>query len=231
MPELAEGWYLRVMKLVPEDPDYLMALAGVYEGLGKRKKQGDLIQRYLAIHPEDRKVRRALVHILLDQEAFSAAAEHLATLLPLEPGNAKLKATLALCYRRTGRYPEALVLLRDLLVQSPDAEELMKAAVYCLDRMGARAVAVRALESFMKQHGEGLSLVLMLGVLHFQAGSLEKAADTFRKAVSISPRDWRANRNLGMVYRKTGNDTFAEKFLAKAAEYRAAAEAASPESR
>jgi Flp pilus assembly protein TadD len=160
-----------------------------------------------------------------------AAADHLATLLPLEPGNAKLKATLALCYRRTKRYPEALVLLRDLMMASPDAEELMKAAVYCLDKMGARAVAVRALESFMKQHGENLSLTLMLGVLHFQAGSMEKAAETFRKAVSSSPHDWRANRNLGMVYRKIGNDTFAEKFLARAAEYRAAAEAPAPKRR
>jgi Flp pilus assembly protein TadD len=60
---------------------------------------------------------------------------------------------------------------------------------------------------------------------------MEKAAETFRKAVSASPRDWRANRNLGMVYRKIGNDTFAEKFLARAAEYRAAAEAPAPKRR
>ncbi|MGA2480134.1 MAG: tetratricopeptide repeat protein [Spirochaetia bacterium] len=231
MPELAEGWYQRVLKILPDDPDNLLALAVVYAGLGKRTEQGEVMQKYLAIHPEDRMVRRELVHLLLQQEAFAAAADHLTTLLPLEPGNAKLKATLALCYRRTKRYPEALVLLRDLMMASPEAEELMKAAVYCLDKMGARAVAVRALESFMKQHGENLSLTLMLGVLHFQAGSMEKAAETFRKAVSASPRDWRANRNLGMVYRKIGNDTFAEKFLARAAEYRAAAEAPAPKRR
>ena len=102
----------------------------------------------------------------------------------------------------------------------------MKAAVYCLDRMGARAVGMKALESFMKQHGESLSLVLMLGVLQFQENALEKAAETFRKAVSLSPQDWRANRNLGMVYRKMGNDVFAEKFLAKAAAPARGAEAA-----
>jgi tetratricopeptide (TPR) repeat protein len=228
MPELAEGWYLRVLKILPENPDNLLALAVVYAGLGKRVQQAKAMQRYLLVHPEDRVVRRELVHLLLAQESFAAAADHLAAMLPLEPGNAKLKATLALCYRRTKRYAEALVLLRDLMTASPDAEELMKAAVYCLDRMGAREVAVRALQSFMKQHGENLSLSLMLGVLQFQAGSLEKAAETFRKAVSASPRDWRANRNLGMVYRKMGNHDFAEKFLARAAEYRAAAEAAAP---
>ena len=231
MPELAEGWYLRVMKVLPEDTETLMSLAGVYEALGKRDRQGEVYQHYLEIQPDNRTVRRQLVHILLEQEAFADAAEHITMLLPREPGNAKLKATLAVCYRRTGKYPEALVLLRDLLAESPKAEDLMKAAVYCLDKMGARAVAVRALESFMKQHGESLSLILMLGVLQFQESLLEKAAATFRAAVSIAPRDWRANRNLGMVYRKMGNDVFAEKFLAKVAEYRAAAEAASPETR
>jgi tetratricopeptide (TPR) repeat protein len=222
LPDLAEGWYERVLKLDPDDSDHLRALAAVYAGQGKTRPQGQLMERYLVLHPDDRPARRELVRLLLAQESFSAAAEHLSTLLPFEPGNAKLKATLALCYRRTKRYAEALVLLRDLMSASPDSEELMKAAVYCLDKMGARAVAVKALESFMKQHREALSLVLMLGVLQFQSGSMEKAATTFRHAVSIAPKDWRANRNLGMVYRRMGSEEFAEKFLARAAECRAA---------
>jgi tetratricopeptide (TPR) repeat protein len=228
LPELAEGWYIRAMKISPPDADSLMALADVYGALGKSDRQGETLLAYLEIHPEDRRTRRQLVRILLQADAFAGAAEQLALLLPLEPNNVKLKSTLAVCYRRTGRYPEALVLIKDLLSDSPDSEELLKAAVFCLDRMGARAVGVRALESFMKQHGESLSLILMLGVLHYQASSLSKAAETFRKAVSLSPKDWRANRNLGMVYRKMGNDIFAEKFLAKAAQYRAAVEAAAP---
>ena len=228
LPELAEGWYQRVLKVSPSDADVLLALAGVYESLGRQDRRGETFRAYLDVHPEDRKARRQLVRILLELDSFADAAEQIAMLLPLEPNNVKLKSTLAVCYRRTGRFPEALVLLRDLLGESPDSEELIKAAVFCLDKMGARVVGVRALESFMKQHGESLSLVLMLGVLHYQASSLPKAAETFRKAITLSPRDWRANRNLGMVYRKMGNDIFAEKFLAKAAQYRAAVETAAP---
>ncbi|HYW85362.1 MAG TPA: tetratricopeptide repeat protein, partial [Spirochaetia bacterium] len=65
--------------------------------------------------------------------------------------------------------------------------------------------------------------------LQYQGSSLTKAAETFRKALSLSPRDWRANRNLGMVYKKMGNELFSEKFLAKAAQYRAAVETAATE--
>jgi tetratricopeptide (TPR) repeat protein len=228
LPELAQGWYERSMKVSAPDPEMLQALADVYESLGKRDRLGDVFRRYLAIAPGDRPARRRLVRLLLEQEAFAEAAEHILQLLPHEPGNMRLKSALAICYRRTGRYSEALVLLRDLLTESPDAEELLKAAVYCLDRMGARGVGMKALESFMKKQGESISLILMLGVLHFQENALEKAAETFRKAIALSPTDWRANRNLGMVYRAMGNNAFADNFLGKAATLRAAAQAAEP---
>jgi tetratricopeptide (TPR) repeat protein len=228
LPELAEGWFLRSMKVADPAPEELLALAGVYESLGKPDRQGETLRGYLALRPEDRAQRRRLLRLLLDQESFAEAAEQIALILPMEPSNLKLKSALAACYRRTGRYPEALVILRDLLADSPGSEEHLKAAVYCLDRMGSRAVAVRALESFLKEHGESLSLVLMLGVLQYQDGAYERAAAAFRAGVSLSPTDWRANRNLGMVYRKMGNELFAEKFLAKARESRAASPTARP---
>jgi tetratricopeptide (TPR) repeat protein len=226
LPELAEGWYLRSIKVARPDPEALLTLADVYEAMDKKEKVGATLKQYLSLVPGDRPQRRRFVRVLLAREAFPEAAEQITLLLPMERGNTHLKATLAVCYRRMGRYAEALVILRDLLTESPTSEDLLKAAVYCLDKMGARSVGMRTLESYMKQHGESLSLLLMLGVLQFQENSLEKSSQTFRKAVSVSPKDWRANRNLGMVYRKMGNDIFAEKFLEKSAEYRRAAEAA-----
>jgi len=229
LPELAEGWFTRAMKLNPPTPEMLLALGEVYESLGKTDRLGEVYARYLEIKPDDRRTRRRLVRLLLEQEAFEAAAGQIALLLPVEPGNARLKSALAVCYRRTGKYAEALILIRELLIDSPSSVDHMKAAVYCLDRMGARAVALKALASFMTEHGESLSLLLMRGVLQYQEKTLDKAAETFRRAVSLSPTDWRANRNLGMVYRRMGNDLFAEKFLQKAREYEVASrEAADP---
>ena len=222
MPELTEGWYERASRLQKPSADALRDLAGVYETLGKADKLGGAYARYLEVRPDDRAVRRRLVRLLLERESFDEAAEHIRRLLPVEPSNGKLKSALAVCYRRTGRFAEALVLLRDLLRESPTAVEHLKAAVYCLDRMGNRSLAVRALSAYMAEHGESLSLVLMLGVLQYQENALDKSAETFRKAVSLGPKDWRAHRNLGMVYRRLGNSLFAEKFLKKAEEYHAA---------
>jgi Flp pilus assembly protein TadD len=227
MPQLAEGWFTRSMKLRPASPETLLALGAVYESLGKAGQVGETYARYLELKPEDRPVRRRLVRLLLEQQSFEAAAGQIRLLLPVEPDNDRLKSALAVCYRRTGRYGEALILIRELLIDAPSSVEHMKAAVYCLDRMGARPVALKALASFMSDHGESLSLLLMRGVLHYQDGALEKSAETFRRAVSLAPDDWRANRNLGMVYRRMGNDLFAEKFLQKARERQAAEGSAS----
>jgi Flp pilus assembly protein TadD len=209
MPELAEGWYARAMRLHPPTPEMLLALADVYESLGKSDLQGEACVRYLSIRPEDRRVRRRLVRLLLEQDAFEEAAGQIALLLPVEPGNTHLKNALAVCYRRTGKYSEALILVRELLLDSPSSVDYLKAAVYCLDHMGERSMALKVLASFMAEHGEFLSLVLMTGVLYYQENDLDRAAEAFRKAVSLSPSDWRAN-------------LFAEKFLQKAREYETA---------
>jgi tetratricopeptide (TPR) repeat protein len=223
LPELAEGWFIRTLKVSADDGGALLALASIYDSLRNREKLKGVYARYLDLNPEDRKTRRALVRILLELEDFADAAVHIARLLPSEPKNGRLKSMLALCFRRSGKYSDALIILKDLLREKPDSEELVKAVVYCLDKLGARNIGIQVIEGFLKVHGEKLSLLLMLGVLHFQEKAMEKSAETFRRAISLSPRDWRAYRNLGMVYRKMGNGEFATTFLSRAEEYRRAA--------
>ncbi len=224
MADLAEGWYLRTLKVSEDDRESLLSLAGIYESLGEPRKLKKVYSQYLVSYPDDGKMRKSLVRILLDLEAFGEAAEQIVKLIPAEPRSVKLKSMLALCYRKSGKYSDALIILKDLLRGRPKNEDLMKAVVYCLDKMGARNVAIQVIQGYSAMHGGTLSLLLMQGVLHFQEGNLEKAAETFRKAISLSPRDWRAYRNLGMVYRKMGNRAFSETFLSRAASYRQAAE-------
>lgn len=220
LPDLAEGWFLRTLKVQPEDPALLDALAGVYRSLGNSAREGEMTRQYLLVRPGDVEARKRLVRILLAGHAFGDAAEEIARLLSTEPDTPKLRSLLALCYRRSGRYGDALVLFRELLRGAPASEEHLKGAVYCLDKMGNRPLAMAVLRSFLKEHGESLSLVLILGVLQYQEKDFEAAAASFRKGVALSPMSWRANRNLGMVYRRTGNSVFAKTFLAKAAQYR-----------
>jgi tetratricopeptide (TPR) repeat protein len=223
IPELAEGWFQRTLKVSKGDRDTFLSLAAIYESLDQKRKEADTYLRYLDLYPDDEGKRRVLLKVLLDLESYAEAAKEIVTLLPSSPGSSKLKSLLAFCYRRSGKYSDALLVLKDLLREKPDSVELVKAVVYCLDKMGIRNVAIQLIEGFMKSFRENLSLLLMRGVLHFQEREMEKSLEAFRRAISLAPKDWRAYRNMGMVYRKMGNMGFAETFLSRADEYRRAA--------
>jgi Flp pilus assembly protein TadD len=92
--------------------------------------------------------------------------------------------------------------------------------------MGSRAVARAFLAGYMKDNGETEPLLLVLGVLFFKDGDTERAAGAFRRALALAPRSWRAYRNLAMIHRGTGNNAFADTFMARARQYRAEEEAA-----
>jgi tetratricopeptide (TPR) repeat protein len=227
LPQLAEGWYARILKVAPGHRDSLLALVDIHKESGSVEKERGALAAYLECFPDDSKRRKGLVKLLLDSGEFGPASEQIARLLPAEPRSSKLRALLALCYRRSGKYEDALILLKDLLRDDPSSEELTKAAVYCLDKIGARSVAVTLVREYAARHGARPSLLLMLGVLYFQDGALEKSAEVFRRVIADSPREWKAHRNLGMVYRKMGNTQFAESFLARAEQYRAEGKASS----
>ncbi len=213
--DLAEGWFARTLKAVPSDVAALRGLGRLYAKSGRVEDLGRVYRRLLEAKPDDRKARRGLVHTLVELGRWAEAAPEIERLIASGAKGERLRTTLAHCYRRAERYADALLVLKELLVERPGAEELVKAAIYCLDRLGARENALRVAARFQRDHGESHDLTLMSGVLWYRARNMEKAASAFRAAIALAPKDWRAYRNLGMVYRKTGVKEFAEKFLAQ----------------
>ena len=144
----------------------LMALAEVYEALGKKEQRERPSTRTSVSFRRTATMRRRLLHMLLDRKPlptppsispsccrWSAATRMLKVdACRLLPAHGSL--------RRGAGIPEG--------PSDRDArrrKSSSKAAVYCLDRMGARSVGMRALESFMKQHGESSPCSSCSGVL------------------------------------------------------------------
>lgn len=212
---LAEGWFSRTLRVSPGDTPALRGLGRLYAKAGRIEDLGTVYRTLLEADPDDRKARRGLVRTLVERGLWAEAAPEIERLLASGAKGERLRTTLAHCYRRAGRHADALLVLRELLVERPDAEELAKAALYCLERLGARENALRLAERFQKDHGPRHDLTLMSGVLWYRSGQMERAASAFRAAIALAPEDWRAYRNLGMVYRRTGVKEFADKFLAQ----------------
>jgi tetratricopeptide (TPR) repeat protein len=220
LAELAENWLKRTITLVTDHKDSFLLLAGVYRKLKKPKQEIQVLKKYVTIFTDDIATRKHYVRLLLQNNRYSDAAAEIIKLITREADNLKLKRALAYCYQKLQKFAEAILILKELLKQNPESIDDLRALLYCLDKMGNRRAAILLLESALKFLDETPDLLMTLGKLYAKHKDLEKAAQIFRRVIEVNPKHWEGYYNLGMVYKKTGNTEFADKFLARAKEYR-----------
>jgi tetratricopeptide (TPR) repeat protein len=223
LPELAEGWFQRTLKRIENHREALTALLEVYRASDRKKDSRRTYDLYLKHYPEDQDMRREFIPLLYELGSYRAASREIVRLLPHEPDNTRLKKMLAACYRKTKQYREAIILFKELLQENPRSLDMLRSLVFCLEESAQPGTAIQLLEKARAFFRNEARLLLPLGVLYFKQNELEKAAAVFRDVVSlpkkISPDElWKAYRNLGLVYRRSGSPEFAEKFLRRAAE-------------
>ena len=214
--ELAEGWLLRTLKLVNDHRDTLRALSNLCHRLGREDDHRGYLKRYIDRYPDGRQERRLLIESLMKAKSYEEAASEIEKLIPYEPDDLDIKRALADCLIQTGDYRASLLVVRDLLNHTPRSVQLLLTYCSCMERTGERSKALRILERASQGKRDHPGILTQMGNTYVRAGNLEKAAETFRNLVLVSPADWRAYRSLGTVYKRLGNATFAEKFLAMA---------------
>jgi tetratricopeptide (TPR) repeat protein len=220
LPDLAENWLKRTLELVKNHRSAMLLLESVYQKLNRPEKCIDILKTYVSQYPEDIPARKRFVRLLLTRDSYEAAASEIIRLITREAGNLKLKRALAYCYQKTEKYGDAILILKEVLKQEPESVEDLRALLFCLDKIGNRRSAILLLESALKFLKRTPDLLLTLGSLYAKLKEYEKAADVFRSVIDMEPRNWKGYYNLGMVYKKTGNTVFAEKFLNRAKEYK-----------
>jgi tetratricopeptide (TPR) repeat protein len=221
LPDLAEKWFLKSIKVAGENVASEMGLIRVYQKLGDVKKLIDSYGRYLDLQPDDLEIRKELIKLLMEKEQYKAARKEIIRHDAYGKREKSFQGLLALCCMKTGDFSEAAVLYRQLLRKEPDNIMFLRGLVYCYDQSGNTKNAAFFLEKALAYLKPTSHLLLILGVLQYKDGNTEKALETFRKALSISKGDWRAYQNIGIIYRNKGITEFADMFLARAESYRA----------
>ncbi|MQY77397.1 MAG: tetratricopeptide repeat protein, partial [Spirochaeta sp.] len=136
LPELAENWFTRTLKVVEDNGQALKNLITVYTLLNKTAAAKKTFFQYLKHYSADQDVRRQFVQLLYHDQDYKALAEEILILLPLKPRDKNLKRMLAISYSKTARYSEAIVLYRSLLVDEPGSLYFIRALVYCMQHAG-----------------------------------------------------------------------------------------------
>jgi tetratricopeptide (TPR) repeat protein len=228
-PDLASGWFEKVLFLVPEHELSLLYRISVAESLGETAALPDAYGAYLERYPDNAKLRREFVNLLVSAKNWPRAAAAIEAGLPyVEPGE-RGRRLLALCYRNAGRYREAAIVYRDLLRQMPSSGEFLVGLAYCLDKDGKSAFALTLLEKAPAEAKSAMEPWILQGALYSRLEKAEAAVDAFRRATEIAPENPRGWRNLGLLYKRQGLSEFADSCLARAAELEGAMRA--PQSR
>jgi len=222
LPDLAEKWFTRTLKVVEDHGPALRNLITVYTVLNKTKEAKKTFSRYLNHYSADQEVRNQFIRLLYLDQDYKTLAQEILILLPLKPRDRNLKRMLALSYSKTARYSEAVVLYRSLLADEPGSLYFIRALIYCMQHAGQQEIALVFLEEAVKREENHVSLLLPLGVMYFKQNKLEKAAEIFRRVIALSPHEWKGYRNLAVVFKKRGENDFSEKYLIKSEELRSA---------
>lgn len=216
LPELSEGWFQRTLKRIENHERALASLIEVYRRLDASSQSMTAYADYLRHYPGNLHLRKEYAQFLFNQKSYSQAAAEIEKILPRVPRSTLFRKMLAASYQKSKRYAEAVLLYRDLLRESPKSEELLKVLTLCLEHSGSRPTAIALLKKASEVFPDRPSIFHLLGSMYLRDSELERAAEALRRAVSLFPEDWQTHRALAVVYRRMGNEFFADKFLKRA---------------
>ena len=217
--DLAEKWFLKCLALEPKHLDGHRGLIRVYTELDRPKEAIEAFNAYLTLNSKDHTKRNEFIHLLVKEQEYEKAVEEILKILPAVKEDSDILRLLAYAYREIGEYREASALYRQLLRNDPKNENYLRSLVYTLEGAGELEEATKILSSALHYITPNASLLLILGVLYYRNNETEASLEAFRRVLTLAPNDWRAYKNIGLVYKKKGIHEMAENFFRKAEKY------------
>lgn len=101
---------------------------------------------------------------------------------------------------------KALEVIDEALVQFPADGPLSKQKVNILIEMGKIDEAKSNLEDAIKAEPDNENLYFTLGVLYDELDNMEKANDSYKKAIEVNPEHYESNFNYGVNLINSAND-------------------------
>jgi tetratricopeptide (TPR) repeat protein len=203
-PDLAGGWFEKVLMLAPDHELSLLYRISAAESLEDETARGEAYAAYLEAYPDNQKLRREFVNALVARGDWAAAAGQLEAGLAYGQGDMRTRRLLASAYRNSGRYREAAVAYRDLLRAEPSSGELLVGLAWCLERDGKADYALALLEKAPTAAKAGAEPWILQASLYSRAEKHEAAAKALRSALERDRGSERAWRGLVALYRKQG---------------------------
>lgn len=186
--ESAQEIYERVLEAVPEHPDALNFYGILKFQQGHRREGADLLRRCVESAPHYHDAHTNLGLMLRSLGDLTGAESHLAIAAQLKPGATAARLGQAMLLKSQGRKADAIVLLEEMIVDTPHDDLVRKALVDLLQTTG------RIEEARKHYHaGEGMGGMegMRIGLAYAEAkkGNLATAREQMERWIALDPEN------------------------------------------
>ncbi|MGW8143720.1 MAG: tetratricopeptide repeat protein [Anaerolineales bacterium] len=167
------------------------------------------LEQIVQDNPDDQNARLSLIQYYLDNENYSEAIEHSRQVLNTFPDNTGALLLLGIAYTKTNQYQTAIDTLEQFVTlrqaQEIRQDTVLETSLYYIGQnhlwLNQPLQAIEALNGAIEIDHTDADAIYLLGNAYFQDGQLEKARDSYLKAVSFVPDFAEAYHGLSECYK------------------------------
>ncbi|MCP5368076.1 MAG: PEP-CTERM system TPR-repeat protein PrsT [Hyphomicrobiales bacterium] len=196
-------------KLATQEPKSLEAhflLAGAYRVTGNDVRYMEELNAILALDPDNKLARLALIRAKMDQGHLAEARQDLAKVKEANPDLPPVYELEGRLLVAEKRYDDAVAAFRKTMSLLKGPNRAMTMLLAKTQLAGGHADAAAAtLESWMKERPKDYQVLFELGNYYLRTGRGDDAAAAYGRIVEAEPKHWAARNNLAWVQMTKGD--------------------------
>ena len=188
--------YAKACELEPDHFDAHISTAKCYYEIEDYNNALVYGERAEQIDPNISEVQKVLGDIYESQRDHNQAIAAYKRALELDSNSPEIMTSLAVCYLRTNRSKCARELLTLAIQIQPDNNTAYQYLGYC--HLQSYYQAISSYRRELETAGEETELTASLKAKAYEA--IEKALQSYNRALAINDKDWKAYKGLGVAY-------------------------------
>jgi tetratricopeptide (TPR) repeat protein len=199
----AQAANLDALRIDPAQPEVHIALAVMYEGVGRPAEATDELRQALALQPRSDNAHLVLSRIRASKGDWDGAIAEAKAALELRPTYWRNHAQLGDACMRAGRLEEAIAAYRRLVELQPDSARAYQRLGTVLQAAGRNDEALESYEK-AKAINPTWGTYSNIGTLYYWRGDTAQAIDAYQRAIALAPKNPDLYANLGDALQKSG---------------------------
>ena len=201
--DMARDANISALRIDPGQPEVRMALAVMYQGLGRADEATEELRQVLALQPRSDNAHLVLATIHAEKGEWDAAVEEANAAIALRPNYWRNHAELGDTLLRAGRLDEAIAAYRRLTELQPDSPRGYQ-------RLGRALQGAGRIEEALANYEKAAAIrptsgwYSNMGTLHYWRGDYARAAAAYQRAIELAPNEADPYANLGDALQKLG---------------------------